>query len=155
MGYFAHAQTVDTRPLFGGEWPGDEATATHAITYTYHIAGKFDKDFNLAVWQILKKKRQIKFSPLIMRTTHAHVTVQVLEQRMTSHKKWGNLSTKSNCGAIPFIQKSPDILLSTLRRWRQERYTTWLFLESQAYANIYNIDYIVCRSFCIKKQWYS
>ena len=24
-GHFAHAQTVDTRPLFGGEWPGDEA----------------------------------------------------------------------------------------------------------------------------------
>ena len=23
--YYAHVQTVSTRPLFGGEWPGDEA----------------------------------------------------------------------------------------------------------------------------------
>ena len=27
LGYYAYAQTVSTRPLFGGEWPGDEATS--------------------------------------------------------------------------------------------------------------------------------
>ena len=26
LGYYTHAQTVSTRPLFGGEWPGDEAS---------------------------------------------------------------------------------------------------------------------------------
>ena len=26
LGYYVHVQTVSTRPLFGGEWPGDEAT---------------------------------------------------------------------------------------------------------------------------------
>ena len=26
LGYYMHAQTVSTRPLFGGEWPGDEAS---------------------------------------------------------------------------------------------------------------------------------
>jgi len=25
QGYYVHAQTVSTRQLFGGEWPGDEA----------------------------------------------------------------------------------------------------------------------------------
>jgi len=25
LGYYPHAQTVSTRPLFGGEWPGNEA----------------------------------------------------------------------------------------------------------------------------------
>jgi len=32
-GYYAHAQTVSTRPLFGGEWPGDEAR--DALSYNY------------------------------------------------------------------------------------------------------------------------
>jgi len=31
LGYYAHAQTVSTRPLFGGEWPGDEAKSRLAI----------------------------------------------------------------------------------------------------------------------------
>ena len=38
-GYYAHAQTVSTRPLFGGEGPGNEAnTAQDTI---YRIAGNF------------------------------------------------------------------------------------------------------------------
>ena len=28
-----HAQTVSTRPLFGGEWPGDEATMFHDASF--------------------------------------------------------------------------------------------------------------------------
>ena len=31
QGYFVRAQTVSTRPFFGGEWPGDEARIALAI----------------------------------------------------------------------------------------------------------------------------
>ena len=30
-GYYVHAQTVCTRPLLGGEGPGNEAIAMHAL----------------------------------------------------------------------------------------------------------------------------
>jgi len=33
QGYYAHVQTVSTRPLFRGEWPGDEATMFHDASF--------------------------------------------------------------------------------------------------------------------------
>ena len=46
LGYYAYVQTVSTRPLFRGEWPGDEArcgvtikpgskTTAEAVTQSY------------------------------------------------------------------------------------------------------------------------
>ena len=64
MGYFAHAQTVETRPLFGGgggggggKWPGDEASTL----YTYYMCFSKNSDCNNINIQLALLQTVIKY----------------------------------------------------------------------------------------------